>query len=238
MSACRPPSAAFVLPKITAPAARSRATASASAAGTWLASPAAPEVLARPAVSKLSLIVMGTPCSGPSVRPRASARSAAAAATRALLVQRHDRVDRPVELRDAHQARFERLERAQLPRRDRRAQPTRRGQRIISAPAAGAVVQVLPISHRHRISRAPASWRRGPDALAQAPRTSGAAASSSPRMRTPAAGPCSQRPSSCRPRDRQAPAPQQRHARVVWGVPARSAHEVRLVELQALLLRA
>ena len=73
----------MVLPKITAPASRRRFTASASVAGTCPARSGEPEVVRSPAVSKLSLIVIGTPCSGPHDSPRASAASASAARVRA-----------------------------------------------------------------------------------------------------------------------------------------------------------
>jgi len=74
-------SGTLVLPRITAPAARNRTTALASApamlslSGGWL------EVVCSPATSKASLMVIGTPCSGPSFASFfAAARSAARAA--------------------------------------------------------------------------------------------------------------------------------------------------------------
>jgi hypothetical protein len=73
----------FVFPSTTAPAARSRATAVASRCGTWPASSGAPQVVRSDAVSMLSLMVTGRPCSGPRSSPRAAASSAAAASARA-----------------------------------------------------------------------------------------------------------------------------------------------------------
>ena len=73
----------FVLPNTMAPASRRRATAGASAAGTWSVSSTAPPVERMPAVSMASLIVIGSPCSGgsgPPSRVRASAASASARA--------------------------------------------------------------------------------------------------------------------------------------------------------------
>jgi hypothetical protein len=66
-----------------APAARNRATAVASALGTKLARPLVPPVQITPAVSSVSLMVMGTPCSGPLISPRANAASASSASLRA-----------------------------------------------------------------------------------------------------------------------------------------------------------
>src|SRR5436853_7488500 len=57
-------SGVFVLPIRIAPAARSRDTAVASAVGTNDARPAVPPVVMTPAVSRLSLMVTGTPWGG------------------------------------------------------------------------------------------------------------------------------------------------------------------------------
>ena len=75
--------ATLVLPRTTAPAWRSRRTTVASAAATWSAKAGLPQVVWSPATSKLSLTVMGTPCSGPSSPLRAVAWSAAAASASA-----------------------------------------------------------------------------------------------------------------------------------------------------------
>ena len=60
----------LVLPQITAPAARSRATAAASGvrAGRFAYS-GAPEVAGMPSTSNVSLMVIGRPCSGPARSP-------------------------------------------------------------------------------------------------------------------------------------------------------------------------
>src|ERR1700736_3231308 len=65
LKVCQSPARAgvLVLPKITAPAPRSRCTASASRSGTR-SQAATPQVVRMPAVSYVSLIVIGTPCSG------------------------------------------------------------------------------------------------------------------------------------------------------------------------------
>ena len=73
-------SGTLVLPRITAPAARSRATALASSRATLSLSGGWLEVVRSPRTSNASLIVIGTPCSGPRSRPAARARSAARAA--------------------------------------------------------------------------------------------------------------------------------------------------------------
>src|SRR5260370_1250728 len=67
-----------------APAAFSLATAGASRIGTWPASSTAPPVDRIPSVSMASLMVTGSPCSGPIASPRAVASSAAAPALRGL----------------------------------------------------------------------------------------------------------------------------------------------------------
>ena len=54
-----------VLPRMTAPASRSRFTWKASAAGCSVARPSAPPDVGMPAVSKLSFTSTGMPCSGP-----------------------------------------------------------------------------------------------------------------------------------------------------------------------------
>ena len=61
------------------PAARSRATTAASRVGTWLRSEGEPAVVVTPATSKVSLMVHGTPWSGPARSRRARASSAARA---------------------------------------------------------------------------------------------------------------------------------------------------------------
>src|SRR5262245_31541671 len=60
---CTSPASAgtFVLPNTTTPDALSRSTATASVAGTWAASGWWPQVVRSPAVSKLSLMVIGRP---------------------------------------------------------------------------------------------------------------------------------------------------------------------------------
>src|ERR687898_3107997 len=75
--------ATLVLPTTTAPARRSRRTTVASALATWSRKAGLPQVVWSPATSKLSLMVMGRPCSGPSWPPRSVASSAAAASARA-----------------------------------------------------------------------------------------------------------------------------------------------------------
>ncbi|GGU94131.1 hypothetical protein GCM10010498_61850 [Streptomyces cavourensis] len=76
------PSGTLVLPSTTAPAALSRATCTASSAGTWSRCSGIPQVVGSPAMSYDSLTVTGMPSSGRS-SPRARARSVARAASRA-----------------------------------------------------------------------------------------------------------------------------------------------------------
>src|SRR5262245_6268907 len=71
------------LPIGTAPASRSRRTASASSAGTLSRKNDEPWVVRTPAVSKMSFTPIGTPWSGPRQRPAASSASARRAASRA-----------------------------------------------------------------------------------------------------------------------------------------------------------
>ena len=68
---------------ITAPARRRLATTGLSCAAKLAASATTPLVVGRPAWSTLTLVVIGTPCSGPTGWPSATARSAASAAARA-----------------------------------------------------------------------------------------------------------------------------------------------------------
>ncbi len=86
----QPNSGVVVLPMRTAPAWRSRATTGASSVHAWSGSTVLePRKVGQPEVSNMSLIVVGTPSSGPSgscLRQRASefraAASAASASTR------------------------------------------------------------------------------------------------------------------------------------------------------------
>ena len=55
----------FVLPRITAPAARSLATTNESRSGIEFWSATLPAVVGRPATSRLSFTSTGMPCSGP-----------------------------------------------------------------------------------------------------------------------------------------------------------------------------
>src|SRR4051794_34467137 len=73
----------LVLPNTIAPAAFKRATDGASWAGTWSVSSTAPPVERRPATSIASLIVIGSPWSGPRHSPRAASASARSASARA-----------------------------------------------------------------------------------------------------------------------------------------------------------
>ena len=72
-------SGVFVLPSTIAPAALIRATTVASRSGTRSRQPTVPAVVRRPAVSSESLIVHGTPWSGPAGSPRRSLPSASRA---------------------------------------------------------------------------------------------------------------------------------------------------------------
>jgi hypothetical protein len=69
----------LVLPRITAPAARSRLTSQASFAGGLARIAREPAVVSCPLVSTLSLSSTGMPSSGPRVSPRSRRRSLAAA---------------------------------------------------------------------------------------------------------------------------------------------------------------
>jgi hypothetical protein len=75
-------------PMITAPASRSFLTTVASAVGTLPASAIEAPVVARPFVSKLSLRMIGMPCSGPRTLPRRRSASMRAASARAAGLSR------------------------------------------------------------------------------------------------------------------------------------------------------
>jgi hypothetical protein len=68
-----------VLPRMTAPAARSRAMHTASFTGRRPAKMGEPFSVAKSAVSKMSFTPIGTPCSGPTPRPDCSSASRALA---------------------------------------------------------------------------------------------------------------------------------------------------------------
>lgn len=72
-------SGTLFLPVMIAPAARSRATMRLSCCGTTCCSRGEPQVFGIPAVSFVSLLVIGTPWSGPSGAPAACRASAASA---------------------------------------------------------------------------------------------------------------------------------------------------------------
>ena len=72
-------SGVFVLPRIIAPAAFSRATTVASLRGTKSSLIRDPPVVRKPAVSIVSLIVSGTPCNTPSLSPLVTLASASRA---------------------------------------------------------------------------------------------------------------------------------------------------------------
>ena len=73
----------FVLPTITAPAARSLATTVESRSGTEFWSATEPAVVGSPATSRLSLTSTGMPCSGPRSFPVARSRSSSDASVSA-----------------------------------------------------------------------------------------------------------------------------------------------------------
>src|SRR5918998_2772795 len=75
--------ATFVFPTTIAPASFRRRATVESESATKLLKAGLPQVVRIPATSKASLIVMGTPCSGPVSSPRAVARSAASASLKA-----------------------------------------------------------------------------------------------------------------------------------------------------------
>ena len=76
-------SSRFVLPTITAPAARKRVTTVASYGGFQPSRIFDEHVVSMPCVHMLSLIAMGTPASGPTGRPAAISASIASACARA-----------------------------------------------------------------------------------------------------------------------------------------------------------
>ena len=77
----QPNSGVVVLPRMIAPARRKRETIALSAAATSPRRRCVPYSICMPRTASWSLIVTGTPCSGPIGSPLASARSAATAAS-------------------------------------------------------------------------------------------------------------------------------------------------------------
>ena len=78
-----------VLPRITAPAARNRATTVASRAGVRPACSTLPSSVGMSAVSMMSFTPTGMPCSGPVARPSERSRSRAQAWARACFSSRY-----------------------------------------------------------------------------------------------------------------------------------------------------
>ena len=91
----------LVLPTITAPAARRRATATASTAGTWSTRSGVPYAVRRPSVSNTSLMVITRPWRGPSDRPNACVVGGGRSRGRTLEVEGDHRVERRVHGLDA-----------------------------------------------------------------------------------------------------------------------------------------
>ena len=155
----------LVLPKITAPAARSRATATASWPAMLSANAGKPNVVGCPGMLKLSLTVIGTPCSGPTLPPLASARSAARASfnarsrsstTMALIAG----LSRSTALQvGAQQLRPPTPGRSA--RRGRAAPPTRTGTRTTTATAFDTLA-----TRSSRVTAAPSSARARPSCRA------------------------------------------------------------------------
>ncbi len=73
----------LVLPRITAPATRSRCTTSASSEGTWSLNSGDPYVVRRPATGVTSLMPTGSPHRGPGASPPARSRSSERASSTA-----------------------------------------------------------------------------------------------------------------------------------------------------------
>ena len=101
-----------VLPMITAPAARSRATAAASRRGVRPAHSGEPNSVGMSPVSKMSLMPIGTPCSGPS-GPAVPAMLVGGfgLAQGVLAIEERPRLDLPVDLVDALEAVADQLDR-------------------------------------------------------------------------------------------------------------------------------
>ena len=120
-----------VLPRITAPAARRRATHAASAPGRRPAWIALPRSVGRSAVSTMSLTPTGTPCSG----PRGSLRVALARlGERGAGVEVRPRPDGLLALGDPLEARRDEHRRGEIPGGD----PPRRLGRAEAAEVRGA----------------------------------------------------------------------------------------------------
>ena len=82
-----PNSGVAVFPTRTAPAARNRATAMASVAGTLCSNTAEPNVVRTPSVLTRSFTLSGTPASGPTASPRPTRASMVSASARARSAQ-------------------------------------------------------------------------------------------------------------------------------------------------------
>ena len=119
----------LVLPRMIAPAARSRCTTNASAGAGMSASASEPAlVLIRSPVSMLSLMRIGTPCSGPRILPAFRSASRRVGLGDGLGVELDDRVDRRTRVIDGGDT-VEVLpgdcRRGEVPRRHRLLQPRR-----------------------------------------------------------------------------------------------------------------
>ena len=140
-----PNSGVVVLPMRIAPAARARATATASVEGMVPANRAEPCVVATPSVLIRSFAEKGTPCRGPSGSPRCTAASACLASARA---------------RSAGTARKAlRSRRASI--RVNTASTASTGETVLSADRSGKIAggQICDLSHRFAPFR-PSTGRR------------------------------------------------------------------------------
>ena len=178
-----------VLPRITAPAARQRSTASASSVGHARRRRREPQRVRTPRTSMTSLTETGMPCSGPRRRPARSSASRARASVSASLGDRPRRTPVHSSPRDPRQRLLGELdagglagvERAGGGRRSRRrvGQPAERGQR--RGRRAEDVVRRAPLGRVDdlRAAAAPAAASkavRGDALMAAPPRTCARAA--------------------------------------------------------------
>src|SRR3954470_22323106 len=119
----------FVLPNTTAPAATRPSTAAAFRGAMLWRSAGTPQVVGRPATSKASLTVIGTPCSGPQISPPGDRLvRVPRPRLRALGVKHHDRVQTRVVSLNAREMKVEQLEASDAPRADSRGERNRRAE--------------------------------------------------------------------------------------------------------------
>ena len=142
--AFQPNSGVVVLPRITAPASRSRATAGPSSVSGTGSIIREPRRVGNPRISTRSLIVTGTPSSGPSGAPVAPALfRGTRRGQRAVAVDHAERVELRLQRLDPVQQRLGRLDRRQRLRAIQLDQVERRGKSDVATRSSCSLRDAL-----------------------------------------------------------------------------------------------